>query len=878
YDFPRLGTPGAQLFPMRRCQGFKLEEASIDEIQAQMSHGTFTSAELLQCFLDRAYQTQPYLNAILQFNPDAFSIARMLDEERANGKSKTVWRPQLAPGPSLGNVVPRDAYVVHRMRQAGAVLLGKGSLSEWADMRSNNYSEGFTARGGQCRSAFNLTVNPGGSSTGPAVAVGANLVPIALGTETDGSVINPAQRNAIVGIKPTVGLTSRAGVIPESLHQDTVGTFGKTVRDAVYALDAIYGVDPLPFYEGSSSGSRLRPSLEVILALGNPEQIAQLEELLKLIQAAGATIINGTDLPHYKQIVSPDGWNWDYGATRGFSNESEYSYIKVDFYNNLRDYLSEVNNTAIKSLEDLVQYNRDNYGSEGGFPGVHPAFGSGQDGLIASLESKGVMNETYFSALEFCRRTTREEGIDAALKYHNKTLDGLLVPPDVAQSIQIAAQAGYPVVTVPAGVSNGSGMPYGLAIMNTAFSEPVLIKYASAIEDLQKSTVGIPRVIRRRGSPLSHASPAIAATQKASPMSSSRLTRAPRHWGAGRPFIPRRSFTISVRRFSEPSASAVATSFLSRFQSLGPQIRTQVLDANQLQLLTLTLNRPSLFPDSPTLTNAAPPALNTPVPPGYHLVYFTPAFLEDELGLDGTDASYNPQFPFTRRMWAGGEVTWPRDADGQPNPLRVGQEVRETTRVLSAEAKVVKKTGEDMIVVGVEKEFANGHGVSIVDKRNWVFRKALPTPSPSSPPASPPRATSSHVATQTTFAISTQGHTHSRSLVQSPVTLFRFSALTFNPHKIHYSLPWAREVEGHRDIVVHGPLNLISILDLWRDTQGKACEDPATAVPKRISYRATSPLYAGDRYSIHLTEKEAGASKVQIVGPEDAIAMKAEIE
>jgi amidase len=223
-------------------------------------------------------------------------------------------------------------------------------------------------------------------------------------------------------------------------------------------------------------------------ALGDAEQIAQLEELISLIKSAGATVINGTELPHYKQIVSPDGWNWDYGTTRGFVNESEYSYIKVDFYNNLRDYLAEVNNTAIKSVEDLVQYNIDNYGSEGGLPGIHPAFGSGQDGLIASLESKGIMNETYFSALEFCQRTTREEGIDAALKYKNGTLDGLLVPPDVAQSIQIAAQAGYPVVTVPAGTGSESGMPYGLAIMNTAFSEPTLIKYASAIEDLQKTS------------------------------------------------------------------------------------------------------------------------------------------------------------------------------------------------------------------------------------------------------------------------------------------------------------------------------------------------------------------------------------------------------
>lgn len=320
-------------------------------------------------------------------------------------------------------------------------------------------------------------------------------------------MINPAQRNSVVGIKPTVGLTSRAGVIPESLHQDTIGTFGKTVRDAVYALDAIYGIDTRDNYTLSQKGLTPKKGYTQFLAkkdalkgavfglpwnsfwaLGDADQIAQLENLLTLIKSAGATIINGTELPHYKKIVSPDGWNWDYGSTRGYANESEYSYIKVDFYNNLRDYLSEVNNTKIKSVEDLVQNNIDNFGSEGGFPNIHPAFGSGQDGLIASLESKGIMNETYFQALEFCGRTTREEGIDAALKYKNRTLDGLLVPPDVAQSIQIAAQAGYPVVTVPAGTGKESGMPYGLAILNTAFSEPSLIKYASAIEDLQKTS------------------------------------------------------------------------------------------------------------------------------------------------------------------------------------------------------------------------------------------------------------------------------------------------------------------------------------------------------------------------------------------------------
>lgn len=183
-----------------------------------------------------------------------------------------------------------------------------------------------------------------------------------------------------------------------------------------------------------------------------------------------------------------------------------------------------------------------------------------------------------------------------------------------------------------------------------------------------------------------------------------------------------RTFSTSTRFFStDPPAASVAAYFLSKFQSSGPLTRTQTLDANQLRLLTLTLNRPSLFPGSSSLSNV-PSALplDTPVPPGYHLVYFTPAFLEDELGADGTDASYNPESPFTRRMWAGGEVLWPRGADGKPNPLRVGQEVRETTSVLSAEPKVVKKTGEDMIVVGVEKEFSNEHGVSVIDRRSVI--------------------------------------------------------------------------------------------------------------------------------------------------------------
>ncbi|KAJ5145415.1 hypothetical protein N7448_002807 [Penicillium atrosanguineum] len=337
-----------------------------------------------------------------------------------------------------------------------------------------------------------------------------------------------------------------------------------------------------------------------------------------------------------------------------------------------------------------------------------------------------------------------------------------------------------------------------------------------------------------------------------------------------------RRFTTS--QHNDAPAATVAEAFLSRFQSLGPQTRTQTLDANQLQLLSLTLNRSSLFPGSPSLSNTptAPP-LDTPVPPGYHLVYFTPAFLESELGTDGTDASYNPEAPFTRRMWAGGEVLWPRGADEQPNPLRVGQQVSETTRVLSAESKVVKKTGEDMIVVGVEKEFANEQGVSIVDRRNWVFRKALPATAASAPSSAPSSSSTSHLTLPKPSSTITEGNTHTRTLVQTPVTLFRFSALTFNPHKIHYSLPWARDVEGHRDIVVHGPLNLISILDLWRDVRSRNSADPTTIIPQRISYRATSPLYAGEEYRV-LLQEEGDIAKVDILAPGEVVAMKAEIQ
>ena len=288
-------------------------------------------------------------------------IAAQLDQERRSGKSNgplhgvpVLTKDNIATKDSMdttagswmliGSIVPRDAFVVAKLRKAGALILGHAGCTEWAHMRSSNMSEGFSARSGQARSPYNLTCDPGGSSSGSAAAVAANQAMFALGTETDGSIINPASRNALVGIKPTVGLLSRAGVIPETHNQDTPGPMARTVRDAVYALDALYGPDPrdnITFIqegktpEGGYSGfltdrKALRNATIGIpwasfWTLNSPEQNAMLLDIVDLLKEAGATIVNNTELPNYKEIVYQGGWDWDWRGKLGFPNESEYT-------------------------------------------------------------------------------------------------------------------------------------------------------------------------------------------------------------------------------------------------------------------------------------------------------------------------------------------------------------------------------------------------------------------------------------------------------------------------------------------------------------------------------------------------------------------------
>ncbi|KAF1948777.1 hypothetical protein CC80DRAFT_458708 [Byssothecium circinans] len=293
-------------------------------------------------------------------------------------------------------------------------------------------------------------------------------------------------------------------------------------------------------------------------------------------------------------------------------------------------------------------------------------------------------------------------------------------------------------------------------------------------------------------------------------------------------YLPHRLLHTTRPLLSSPSAQEACIELFTRFSAKPISVRKQLLDANQLHLLNITLGRSG--------TSFELPRSGTPVPPGHHLVYFTPPILEDELGKDGTDRTVNPLAPYSRRMWAGGELFWETDAT---RGLKVGQEVQETTRFINAEPKKLK-SGDDMLVVGVEKMFENDFGIALTDRRNWVFQKEMSTPKPTQ--SRPELQPFPEVLSQ-----STSSTTYTREFTQTPVSLFRFSALTFNAHKIHYSPEWCRNVEGHRDAVVHGPLNLINILDLWRDSMGK---DGEGSVPRSVAYRALSPIYVREKYRI----------------------------
>ncbi|KAL8949284.1 MAG: hypothetical protein Q9222_004590 [Ikaeria aurantiellina] len=334
------------------------------------------------------------------------------------------------------------------------------------------------------------------------------MVPLTFGSETDGSIIGPAQINSAVGIKPTPGLTSRTGIIPSSQTLDTVGPFGRSVRDAVLGLNAIVGQDerdPLTMCslrheerdytqflsdKKSLCGAKFGLPSKRCWEFVKEDQKKVATRILDGIVEAGAEIIH-VDYPCAEERIAANGkWDWELGGP----SKSEYTVVTTEAYDGINDYFSELSNTKIKTLEDVVAFNIDNRGTEGAFPGDHPAFPTGQDTFHDIVATRGEKGRTYFEALNHIQAQTRASGIDAALK-HTTTdgkvheLDALILCDRLLVGQQIAAQAGYPTINVPVGVDD-EGMPVSITLQQSAWKEGTLIKWASAIEDVRDEILG----------------------------------------------------------------------------------------------------------------------------------------------------------------------------------------------------------------------------------------------------------------------------------------------------------------------------------------------------------------------------------------------------
>lgn len=505
---------------MPKLCGWDVFELTVCDLQQHFSRRHFSSIEYVAHCIDYIRVINPYLEAVIEINPDALSIAERLDKDRARGKPHgplhgvpVLIKDNIATKDSthttagswalLGSIVPKDAFVISRLRAAGAVVLGHANMSEWACLRSKNYSEGYSARGGQSRNPYDLRMVPHGSSSGSAVAVAANLVPLALGTETDSSIIGPASINAVVGIKPTVGLTSRSGVIPISENMDTVGPFGRTVADAVALLDAIVGRDDedrftlIPERRQPKAYINYLTTKEVLkgarfgLVVKRCWELAParckivVSKLLESIKQAGADIVE-VDFPSIEERVAPSGdWDWNFGEP----SKREATVANVDAYNGINAYLTGLVDSPVRSVEEIIQYNEKNTGTEGGIPGTTTAFPDGQPGLHAVVECQGLHDKTYHAALKHIRSQTRENGIDSALSYtdpgtgEKAELDALLFCDRRGIGQEYAAQAGYPIICIPVGLDD-EGLPVSLSLQHSAWREAELVKWASAIEDL----------------------------------------------------------------------------------------------------------------------------------------------------------------------------------------------------------------------------------------------------------------------------------------------------------------------------------------------------------------------------------------------------------
>lgn len=481
---------------------FELDETTVVALEDGMKSGKFTAHSITQKYLDRIAEIDkqgPAINAVIEINPDALSIADSLDQER-KGKGPrgplhgipvlikdnigTADRMMTTAGSlALGGFTPtKDSGVARRLREAGAVILGKTNLSEWANFRSNHSSSGWSGRGGQTHNPYATDRNPCGSSSGSGAAASANLAALTIGTETDGSIVCPSSANGVVGIKPTVGLVSRAGIIPISHSQDTAGPICRTVADAARLLSAIAGVDPddratrAPGRKASSDyttflepGGLRGARIGIVRKLfGFSEKLEPvMKTALEAMKSEGATLVDPVAIDTLEKFGG-----------------SENIVLQYEFKADMHAYLAQFPGAPVHSLGEIIEFNEHNHDKE--------LLYFGQEVMIESAKRGPLTDKVYLDALAKNRRLARQEGIDAVMDKYK--LDALLAPTggpawmtdlvngdhDSGGSSSPAAVAGYPNINVPAGFV--FGLPVGISFFGRAWSEPTLIKIAYAFE------------------------------------------------------------------------------------------------------------------------------------------------------------------------------------------------------------------------------------------------------------------------------------------------------------------------------------------------------------------------------------------------------------
>jgi amidase len=503
--YPALGAAReiASPVPVSEIKPFELDEITISDLQDGMKSGKFTARSLVEMYSERIAEIDksgPVINSIIELNPDAIPIAEALDRERkAKGPRgpmhgvpvlikdniDTADRMMTTAGSLalVGSKPPQDSFVAGRLRSAGAVILGKTNLSEWANIRSSHSTSGWSGRGGLTRNPYALDRNPCGSSSGTGAGISANLCAVGIGTETDGSIVCPSSSNGLAGIKPTVGLVSRSGIIPISHTQDSAGPMCRTIRDAAILLGTLTDIDP----KGSATAGSQGRSFTNYAQFCDPNGLkgarigvarkyfgfsetvdALMEQALDAMKKQGATLVDPADI-----------------ETLGKFDQSELLIFMYELKADLNAYLARLGpNAPVHTLKDIIEFNERNRQKE------MPYFG--QD-LFLKAEAKGPLTEKeYIDALAMNHQFARAEGIDATMDKHK--LDAIVAPTggpawltdlvngdhSAGGSSNAAAVAGYPNINVIAGFI--SGLPVGISFFGRAWSEPTLIRVAFAFE------------------------------------------------------------------------------------------------------------------------------------------------------------------------------------------------------------------------------------------------------------------------------------------------------------------------------------------------------------------------------------------------------------